>query len=366
MYRHPLISLPFLLLLMVSCHTKESESPQENVPYCIPASLKESIRIERIQKRPVEQTMTLSGNIQYNQDHTYPFVSLIDGVVTATHFSLGDYVKKGQLLAEVKSSDLNELYDQMQTIKSQIQVAKRELVSVQSMYDDGLASQKELIESQSNLSVLQSNLKTTQENLALYSANGSKSTFQIKAPSEGYIVSKNINPGVSITAGDEALFTIANLDQVWIMANVYATSMRYVNTDQTVQITTIAYPDTVFKGKISNISQVFDEDERVLKARIVLDNTDGKLKPGMSADIILSMDSDQGEAIAIPTDAIIFDNNQKYVVVYKDDCHQEIRPLHTMAKNDLYVYTDRDFEENENVITTNELLIYEELNTRKN
>lgn len=334
-------------------------------PYCIPVALKRELQFQKIKRQKVEQTLILSGTIQYNEDKTVPFVSLQDGVITQTYFSLGDYVKKGQLLAELKSSSLNEMSDQIRGLKSQIEVAKRNYTAIQEMFNDGIASQKELIEAQSELAVLKSSLTSLEKNMVLYSANESKSVFQIKSPSDGYIVSKDINSGMSIQAGESVLFTVANLDEVWIMANIYASYAPLVHTNQTVKIKTLVHPNTYFEGKVSFVSQIFDEEERVLKARIVMSNQEGKLKPGMSADVILNIEDKNEEALAIPMEAVIFDNNQNYVVVYKDDCNQEIRLVDSTTKNESYMYVVDNFKEDEVVITANELLIFEELNSRK-
>lgn len=359
--------LTLFLLFTTSCKKNDTDlNITKSEKYCIPQGLKEELSFKKIENLPITQTLTLTGNIQYNNDKTIPFVSLSDGLVTATYFTLGDYVKKGQLLVEIKSSELNEMSDQRTALKAQIEVAKRQLDATQSMYNDGIVSQKELAEAQSELTVLKSSLTTIQNNMSIYSSNDSKATFQIKAPAEGYIVSKNINAGMSIHAGEDVLFTIADLNEVWIMANVYATYMRHVHPNQTVKVKTLAYPDQYFNGTITSISQVFDEDERVLKAKIVMENKEGKLKPGMSADLILDLDTTQEKALAIPVGAVIFDNNQNYVIVYHNECNQEIRAVKSIAKNDFFVYVQDNFKEGETVLTTNALLIYDELNNRKN
>lgn len=200
--------------------------------------------------------------------------------------------------------------------------------------------------------------------MQLYSAGGS--TLQIKAPADGYVISKNISKGMPVTAGGDQLFTISNLDKVWVMANVYATNMRHVYVDQPVVVKTLAYPDDSFSGKINNISQVFNENERVLKAKIIMDNNGMKLRPGMSADVVLPVNPQNKSALAIPAKAMIFDNNQSYVVVYKKDCELEIRPVTEIASNSRYIYVEGNLKQGENVIASNGLLIYENLKNQLN
>lgn len=349
------------LLALASCKQQENTAPQ-NENYCIPEDISKGLNFAKVTQRPIQRTLSLNGTVEYNQDKTVPFYSLVEGVVLSAKFSLGDYVKKGQLLAEIRSTDLNEFKTELRATEAELKVAKRELESVSSMYQDGLSSQKELMEAEEDVQVLESKWRSAKSNLALFNGQNKEGIYQILAPQEGYIVTKTIVTGMTLTDTDEPLFTIANLNDVWIMANVYATSMRYVKPQAEVQVSTLAYPDEKFKGQISTISQVFDAEERVLKARIVMNNPEMKLRPGMSAEIHLLLDDNQGEALAVPNNAIIFDNNQNYVVTYKDACHQEIRQITPLTKNQEFTYISGGVQEGETVITTNELLIYNQLN----
>ncbi|WHT38398.1 efflux RND transporter periplasmic adaptor subunit [Myroides sp. mNGS23_01] len=356
------IGYAVLAALTLSACKQQDTAPQTQDSYCIPEEIGKGLAFAKVTQRPIQRTMSLNGTVEYNQDKTIPFYSLVEGIVVSAKFSLGDFVKKGQLLAEIRSTDLNEFKTELRATEAELKVAKRELESISSMYQDGISSQKELLAAEEDVQVLESKLRSAKSNLSMFNGQNKEGIYQIIAPQDGYIVTKSIVTGMTITDTDEPLFTIANLNDVWILANVYATSMRYVNLNAEVQVSTLAYPDEKFKGHISNISQVFDAEERVLKARIVLNNHEMKLRPGMSAEIHLLIDDNQGEALAVPNNAIIFDNNQNYVVVYQDNCHQEIRQITPITKNQEYTYIQGGVQEGETVITTNELLIYEQLN----
>ena len=349
------------LALLFSCNEKETVT-EKNEKFCLNDDLKKKVTIEEIKKEPVSETFTLTGNVTYNSDNVIQFTSLINGVVTNTYFSLGDYVKKGQVLAEIKSTELNGLQSENKSVESQLAVAQRQLASVKSMFEDGISSQKDLIQAESEVKVLKASLENIKSNLALYSASPEKSVFQIKAPSNGFIVAKNMSSGMQISSGSEPLFTISDLNEGWVMVNIYATDMQNIKENMEVKIKTLAYPDEVFSGKISALSQVFDAEEHVLKARIVMKNTDLKLKPGMSADIILNKSNASAESLlAVPVKAVIFDDNQNFLVVYKDDCNLEIRQVDPVTKNREVVYFDKGIQENEKIISKNQLLIYESL-----
>lgn len=161
-------------------------------------------------------------------------------------------------------------------------------------------------------------------------------------------------------AACEVMFLKENL---WL--NIYATNVRNINVGMEVNIKTLSYPDEIFTGKITSISQVYDPEAKVLKARIVLENKDYKLKPGMIVDIFASRNRNI-EAVSVPTKALVFDDNQNFVVVYKDDCHIEIRKVKVLSKSNGITYIEEGINVHEKIITQNQLLIYERLKNAEN
>ncbi len=193
------------MLSLMGCAEAANEIKEADEAYCIDEFLKEKITIDTAFNAPVTESLAFTGKVEYNPDKVINFVSLIGGVVTNTYFSLGDQVKKGQLLAEIKSTELSNLLSQKRSHQSQILVAQRGLESVQAMHQDKIASQKDLVEAQSNLDVLVAELENIEAQLSLYSASSERGVFQIKAPSSGTIVNKSIAPGMQITAEGDPL-----------------------------------------------------------------------------------------------------------------------------------------------------------------
>lgn len=355
-----IIPLTFLALSIVACSEKKEEAVKDE-KYCLDASFKKDIEFVTATVQNISEGIHLTGTIEANPDKVVSFKSLFSGVVTTTHFSLGQQVQKGQLLAEVSSTEYSALNAELKSAESQIRVAETKLKSVTAMFKDGIASQRDLNEAQSELDVLNAEKAKVSSNRNLYSASNSKSVFQIKAPATGIITSKNIAAGMQIAAdAEEPLFTISNLDDVWVMANVYASNLQNIKEGMPVEITTASYPDEVFKGKISVIAQVFDEQAKVIKARIVLNNNGHKLKPGMLADI-MALKEQENRAVSVPSSEIIFSDNENYVLVYKSDCDIEVRKLKILARNANTVFIEGGLKENEKVISKNQLLIFSRL-----
>ena len=354
-----ILPLSFVLLL-IGCKKEEDFKAVQKEKFCLNEKTKDIVEITTVTKQNVTEGIHLTGSIDANPDKVINFVSLVNGIISNTYFSLGDSVNKGQVLAEMQSTELSSLQAELSSLKSQIEIAKVDLDAKEQLFKDGISSSRELIQAKNELLILESEKQKVENNLNLYSASSTKNVFQIKAPASGIITGKNINSGTTVTDEGESLFSISNLNDVWAMANIYATDIAHVKKGMDVEIKTLSYPDEVFKGKIDVISQVLDQDSKVLKARIVLDNKDFKLKPGMIADITALKEFDQ-KAIAVPTSCIVFFNNKNYVLIYKDDCDIEAREIEILTKKNGTTYLKNGLEENEKIITKNQLLIFEEL-----
>ena len=110
------------------------------------------------------------------------------------------------------------------------------------------------------------------------------------------------------------LFTISDLKNVWVMANVYESNISFVKMGDSVNITTLSYPGKIFRGKIDKIMNVLDPSNKVMKLRIVLRNPDYLLKPEMFASVVVNT-TENKKMLSIPARTLIFDHSQYYVLV---------------------------------------------------
>ena len=101
-----------------------------------------------------------------------------------------------------------------------------------------------------------------------------------------------------------------------------------------------------------------DENAKVLKGRIVLENDHLRLKPGMIADITALKPINE-QKIVIPTSSLIFFNGKNYVLRYENDCDIEAREVNVLSQTDDLSYIEEGLEEHDQIITKNHLLIFE-------
>ena len=367
-----LISILFagMAVIIYSCRSGENEENKEKS--IINQAFLKNVKTEKPILSNLEQELILSGKVEFDPGKVVYYNPLISGIIERTYFSLGDKVQKGQTMLDIRSAELSAL-------QSELIIARRNLQSVESMNEDKLISERELIEARSTFEKLQADL-------SLYGENKGGGVFAIKSPMTGYVVAKNASSGSTVSDGDAPLFTIADLSNVWIIANVYAGDLQSVKQGMSVEITTLAYPGEVFTGKVDALSQVFDPEEKVMKARIVMPNTALKFKPEMSVVVKVKAPPPPkggrkdgtvfengtaatspplgglgGAYLSIPSDALIFDDNKYFVVVETAPEKFEIKEIQLQGHYQKSSYIRSGLNENDMVVVKNQLLVYSEL-----
>ncbi|WP_165024117.1 efflux RND transporter periplasmic adaptor subunit [Dysgonomonas sp. ZJ279] len=303
------------------------------------------------------EELTLTGKVEYDPDNMINYVPLINGVVERSYFALGDKVQKGQTLIDIRSTELSSLQAELITLESEVKIAQRELKTAQAMFEDNMLSEKELMEALGKVDQAQAALNRVRTDMSFWGSNKSNGSFSIKAPMSGYIINKNASSGTPVSSDSEPLFSIADLNTVWITVNVYASNLLFVKEGMDVKITSLSYPGDVFIGKINTLSQVFDPEEKVLKARIVMPNKDLKLKPEMSVLVKLENKTNK-RLVAIPSDALIFDANRYFVVVEESADNFKIKEVTVQGHNKDTSYIASGLLEGEYIVIKNQLLIY--------
>jgi cobalt-zinc-cadmium efflux system membrane fusion protein len=345
-----------VIAILTSC------APKKNIenPPSIKDAFIENIETAKVVLAPQEQELLLTGKVECNPDKIFSYVPLICGIVEKSHFSLGAQVRIGQPLLDIRSTELSALQAEKITLEAEEKLVERELKAAQAMFDDNLYSEIELLEAKSKLQQIRAALSKIKSDMSVYGSDKGNGIFTIHAPMSGYIVHKKASSGTMISPESDPVFTIADLSEVWVIANVYASNLLCVREGMEVEMNTFSYPNVKFHGKIDVMSQIFDPEARVLKARIEMDNKDLKLKPEMSMLITLK-DKTLQPLVAVPSKALIFDDNQYFVVVEEPKGSFIIKNVVPQGHNQETSYIASGLIEGEKVVVKNQLLIYSEL-----
>ncbi|MCD8193647.1 MAG: efflux RND transporter periplasmic adaptor subunit [Tannerellaceae bacterium] len=349
----------FILCLLATCsnnkeHTTTGEENKVNRQFL------KNIKTTEVIKADQETEMTLTGKVISDPDKTIAYTPLVSGIIERTYFSLGDKVSKGQKLMDIRSTELSGLQAELISTESELAIARRELQAAQSMHKDGMLSERELLEAQAQVNQAEAMLAKLTADISVFGANQGNGIFSVTSPASGYIITKEITSGSTVSAEGDPAFTVADLSSVWIIANVYASNLAFVREGMDAVITTLSYPGEKFPGRITALSQVFDPEDKALKARIVLPNPGLKLKPEMSVVIKLK-ETDTNQQVAVPSDVLIFDNDTYYAIVEETTGNFSIREVVPIGHNNNTTFLAGGLKEGEKVVSKNQLLIYSEL-----
>ena len=355
------IGLFFLgfILLNTGCNTKKVE--KNETAFSMSDTMMTRCKFYKVQYDDVKNEIKLFGKIATDNNKTAQVYPIVTGVVKSINVELGDYVKQGQLLASIQSREVASFQKEKSDAQSELAIAEKDLQVAQDMYAGKLNSEKELIAAQMEVGKAKTELGRINEIYSIYRLKGG-SIYNVTAPISGFVITKKINQNEQLPENiAEPLFSIADIQEVWVLANVTEDEIAQIQVGYDAKVKTFAFPDVVYQGKIDKIFNVIDPDTKSMKARIRIQNDDLKLKPEMNCTVAVDY-SENKKMATVPSSAIIFDKNKFWVMVFKDKNHIETRRVEVYRQLDQLTYVKSGLTENETVISENGLLIYDALN----
>lgn len=281
--------------------------------------------------------------------HVFP---LAQGVVEQVFVRLGDRVRQGQPLLQYDNIELGELVGEHQSVHSDVEremaqstVATKSLERSKSLIQVQAISPREFevrvaekeqadaaVENKrAELSKVEEKLHrfglTESEIGRLRNGSGHRTASHslLRAPLAGVVTKYDVAPGELVTPSKE-LFTVVDTSNVWVLADIYEKDIASVPTKGPCQVSLSSYPDQVFNGVITYLSDFLDSSTRTAKLRCVLPNKDGRLKLEMFADVVVTTDR-KVPTIAVPKNAIQEVNGESVVFVQTGTTQFEKRPV---------------------------------------
>jgi cobalt-zinc-cadmium efflux system membrane fusion protein len=264
-----------------------------------------------------------TGTVNPDISRTIPVISIASGRVVEVHARIGDYVKKGQLLMDVQSTDVSGAFGQYLKAVNDERLAKVQLDRAKILNDKGAIPNSQVEIAQNGEDDAKAALSASEDQLRLLGVdkNHPAGTVKVYAPASGYIIAQNVTSagaaGVTY-AGSANAFTIADLSHVWIICDVYENNLPTVHIGQKAEIRLAAYPDRVLTGVVSDIGAVLDPQIRTAKVRIQVDNPDTLMRVGMFATATIRGKTLQTRA-QVPAAAVLHLHDRDWVYVPSDE-----------------------------------------------
>lgn len=346
---------------LFACSQNEPKEKQVK-GFVLNNNLMETTQLYTVSGKSLKRELKFFGKITPDNNKLLEVYPIVGGNVVKVYRELGDYVKKGELLATIRSAEVAGYEKELFDAQNDIEVSENELKVAEELFEGKLNAETDVIAARNKLKKAKSQLKRVEETYKIYNVKPG-AIYEVISPISGFILQKNINQDMQLrTDRSDNIFDVAQLDDIWAIANINESDIPKIHLGMDAEVITLSYPDKIFRGKVDKIFNVIDPATKAMKVRITLHNHEYLLKPEMRASITLSSVDSNTVMPAVPTTAIIFDKSQNFVLVFKDSAHIETRPVKIFSTIGQTVYLKSGLSEGEKVITSNQLLIYDALN----
>jgi Cu(I)/Ag(I) efflux system membrane fusion protein len=308
------------------------------------------VKTEKVEARTVTRAVRGVGTVQHDESLLWIVTVRSDGYIEDLFVNkTGQHVAKGEPLFRFYSP-------QIQLAQADLMVALRaEGASSKAEASRSLAGAMQKLR---NLDVPDSRIDEVRKSMT------NPRTIDWASPATGDIVEKKVIQGQRVVAGDE-LFRIADHSRVWVVAEVAEANSGDIKEGMRATVTLRAFATEPQDGVVSFVyPEMMNPETRTVTVRIELDNHDGKMKPGMYADVVFHADADGGSVTAVPDSAVIDSGTRQVVLVAKGDGRFEPREVKLGRSGEGYAEITDGLKPGEEVVTSANFLIDAESNLK--
>ena len=300
------------------------EKPSAGIELDANEARRAGIKVERIESTERAETILAFGTVGANRDKFARVTSPTAGRIVKIDANLGDTVSGDATLATLESPELAELRTAYRQNLTELDLAKGEFERAQKLVTIRGIAEKELLRARSDYERTQAALASVQAKLAtlgspaMVSSTTSQALLEVRAPLRGTVVERTAVLGEYAQAY-QALFTVADLSTVWVETNLYDRDLGEVDVGASASVSLGAYPDRHFTGKVTYIGSILEKDTRTAVARVEVANPDGRLKPGLFADVSIER-ATRRAALRVPENALVLLPGRMTAVVQDGAC----------------------------------------------
>lgn len=320
-------ALGALLLSAALGACRKPEPPKEPQPpagevWLTQQQLKDArLVVQPAELREVGGAIVTSGKVTFDDLKVSHVFSPVTGRVVKILAQPGQRVKKGAPLCVIESPDVGSAFADLGKAQADLVAAEHELNRQRELYEAHAGPQKDYEAAQDAYGRAKAELQRTQQKARMLrsdSVDRVSQEFTLRALIDGEIIARNVNPGAEVQglySGGNAveLFTIGEIDEVWVLADVFEMDLGRVRVSAPATVHVVSYPDHIFNGTVDWVSASLDPVSHTARVRCDIKNPDRMLRPEMYASV--SIQAPGKRALAIPRTAILRLGDQTVVFV---------------------------------------------------
>jgi cobalt-zinc-cadmium efflux system membrane fusion protein len=295
-----------------------------------------SLKIGPIESRDFTLFKTSVGTIDFNEDLLVQVFAQYPGKILKANFNIGDDVKAGDTLFTIDSPDLLQAESNLLAAAGVLELQKKILARATSLLKAGGSAQKDVDQSTSDQQTAEGNYKAARDAVRIFGKTDAEidqvvemrkvdSTLRVPSPISGRIVARSAAPGLLVQPGNApAPYSVADLSTMWMLANVVETDAPAYKLGQDVEVRVPAYPDKVFKGRVTALGAMIDPNTHRQLVRSQIDDPEHLLRAGMYASFVIRV-ADPTRSLAVPANGVVREGDGTMTVWVTGDSRHFIK-----------------------------------------
>ena len=322
------------------------------------------LQFEQVRQRPLARTLTVTGKVQFNEDVTARVLAPLPGQVVDLPVRVGDRVERDQALLAIRSREVASLVTEYLEGHRDLEFAEKTFNMTKDLFDHQASSRIALQQSESELEKARARFARGAEALQIYGIDPREAergrivnpAISVRSPISGTVIERAVTTGQFVQPESGPLLVVADLNTVWVLADVFERDIRHVRPGLRANVTTAAYPDGRFTARVARIHDAVDSESRTVKVRFLVNNPEGRLKPEMFATVSLFLNESE-PALAIPTAAAFTEGGSNFVYVRGDESCLSRRRVETGGEVAGLLRVTQGLRTGETVVTKGVMLI---------
>jgi cobalt-zinc-cadmium efflux system membrane fusion protein len=291
------------------------------------SDLTSSLKFKQAKVETVAGELTGYGKLSFAAGASYSVQVPFHGIVESVEVENGAEVKEGDLLARIHSRELSKMRSDYTRLEPTLEAEKNALQRAENLVKHGAVSAREVIETKARVAALEAEMSGIRNGLSAARADlDGDDLYLLKADRAGQILQRNIEPGEQLNSADGLpAFVIGDASNLVVLAQFPERDAPLLAIDQPVHIHLSALHDEQLHGRVAAIVRAIDESSRTTKVKCILDQPDSRLHAEMSAKVIVEVTGDP--QLTVPQAAVLLRRESRVVLVKKNDCELERRPV---------------------------------------
>ena len=275
------------------------------------------VRTVAAERRALTQTIRAVGTVRYDETRRSDVNMKVAGWIEELYVDYtGQFIEVGQPLFTLYSPDLLTTQQEfLLALQGRDQLRESQIADAR-LYADRLVDA-----ARQRLALWDLPPEAVQ---ALEIGREPSRTMPFRSPAGGFVIEKRVTQGQHVAAG-QSLYTVADLSEVWVEADLYEEELSLVSEGAHATVTVAAYAGEQFQGRVAYMYPFVEEQTRTVRVRLTFPNPGGRLKPGMYADV--AFDAALGDGVVVPTNAVLDSGTEQHVFISQGDGYFEPRPV---------------------------------------